>query len=104
MRALFLIILILPSLAASQGLLDDRANMKVLKVRSQMLLLTEDSLTNENPNAQFTGSDGLIQQQIQTGCGTLAIGNQATENTLSGDINVIIAGDVINTGNKCSQF
>jgi hypothetical protein len=50
------------------------------------------------------GSDGLIQQQIQTGCGTLAIGNQASENTLSGDINVIIAGDVINTGNKCSQF
>ena len=53
MRALFLIFLFLPALVVGQGLLDDRANMKVLKVRSQMLLLTEDSLNNEKLHVFF---------------------------------------------------
>lgn len=77
-------------------LLSDSANLKILKTRSRLLLLNQDSIENG------TDLNDLDALRGQVGCGTVDIGNQDISSTLSGDINIIITGDIINTGNRCT--
>ena len=77
-------------------LLSDSANLKILKTRSRLLLLNEDSIEGG------TDLNDLDALRGQVGCGSVDIGNQDITSTLSGDINIIITGDIINTGNRCT--
>ena len=84
---------------ASAQLLEDSANRKVLKVRSDLL---RGDTTRKFSGGQLQSLDEL-QSQIsgRATCGAVDIGNQHVNSTFSGEINVIVAGDIINTGNNC---
>jgi len=103
MRVMVFLVLLMPLAVSAGGLLQDRANLKVLKARSQVLLLNQDNLEKNNPNGNIS-KESLESVAGQAGCGSVDIGNQSVDKTLTGDINIVITGDVINTGNRCSQF
>lgn len=84
---------------ASAQLLDDAANRKVLKVRSDLL---RGDTTRKFSGGQLQNLDELKSQiSGRATCGAVDIGNQHVSSTFSGEINVIVAGDIINTGNNC---
>lgn len=79
--------------------LDDRANMKVLKTRAK---LATGSSTYVYSNGQLDAmSDLKGQVRSQANCGSVDIANQTVDSSFSGEINIIITGDVVNTGNNC---
>lgn len=77
-------------------LLSDSTNLKILKTRSRLLLLNQDSIVGG------TDLNNINALRGQVGCGTVDIGNQDVSTTLSGDVNIVITGDIINTGNRCT--
>lgn len=84
-------------LAVSAQLLEDRANVKILKARAKLLHLNEDRMT-DRLNAQDQRLNGL---QGRVDCGSVDIGNQVISSGIGQDISVVITGDIINTGNRC---
>lgn len=85
--------------AATSQVLDDRANMKILKVRSKLL---EGDSTRKYSAGQLSSYADLEEQiRAQATCGAIDIGNQDVNSNFAGEINIIIAGDIINTGNNC---
>lgn len=81
--------------------LDDRANMKVLKTRSK---LATGSSTYVYSNGQLDAFTDLEDQvRSVANCGSVDIANQTVDKTFSGQINIIITGDVVNTGNSCRR-
>ena len=79
--------------------LDDRANLKVLKTRAK---LATGSSTYVYSNGQLDALADLESQiRSQVNCGSVDIANQTVDSSFSGEINIIIAGDVVNTGNNC---
>ena len=86
---------VLPQLAFAQ-LLDDSANVKILKARAQLLHLNEDKFTDDlNEKGQLNNLAGSVD------CGSVDIGNQVISSGIGQDISVVITGDIINTGNRC---
>ena len=77
-------------------LLSDSANLKILKARSRLLLINKDRIEGT------TDLNDLDALRGQVSCGSVDIGNQDITSTLSGDVNIIITGDIINTGNRCT--
>jgi len=79
--------------------LDDRANLKVLKTRAK---LATGSSTYTYSNGQLDALTDLESQvRSQANCGSVDIANQTVDSSFSGQINIIIAGDIVNTGNNC---
>ena len=94
----FAVTLVIGDDVAAQ-VLDDRANMKVLKVRSK---LATGSSTYVYSNGQLDALADLESQiRSQVTCGSVDIANQTVDSSFSGQINVIITGDIVNTGNNC---
>ncbi|MDV7338441.1 hypothetical protein RYZ26_02450 [Terasakiella sp. A23] len=94
-----LALLILTSAEGFSQVLDDRANMKILKTRAK---LATGSSTYVYSNGQLDALADLESQiRSQVNCGSVDIANQTVDSSFSGEINIIIAGDVVNTGNNC---
>jgi len=91
-------------LVASDGfaeILSDSANRKVLRVRSELLV---GDTTRKFSGNQLQDLDSLGGQiSGRASCGAIDIGNQQVSSSFSGEINVIVTGDIINTGNNCSD-
>ncbi|MEO1944395.1 MAG: hypothetical protein ABGY11_08830 [Candidatus Thioglobus sp.] len=79
--------------------LDDKANMKVLKVRAKLLR----GGTTQKYSAGKLSNYQSIEEQIraQVNCGSIDIGNQDVDSNFSGEINIIVVGDIVNAGNNC---
>ncbi len=100
MKALLLSALLLSiimPLPVNAQLLDDTANVKILKARAQLLHLNEDKITDDL-NAQDNRLNNLGGR---VDCGSVDIGNQVISSGIGQDISVVITGDIINTGNRC---
>jgi len=85
-------------------LLDDKANLKILNTRSKLLLLNKhyfDELLKQQ--GAPTSEDDTRQYIGRVGCGSVEIGNQSVNSTISSEISVVIVGDVINFGNRCGR-
>ena len=95
--SLMLIVLLVSSPLHAQ-LLSDETNLKILKTRSQLLLLNSETIKQE---AGLNDIDSIVGR---VDCGSIDIGNQDINSTLTGDINIIITGDIINTGNRCTAI
>ncbi|MBN1959281.1 MAG: hypothetical protein JW773_13880 [Desulfuromonadales bacterium] len=81
--------------------LDDRANMKILQVRAVALRMNG---INPEEDLPVTTKELLLESlKGTTSCGAVEIGNQYVNTTFGGDLEVIITGDVINAGNRCSN-
>lgn len=79
--------------------LDDRANMKILKTRSK---LATGSTSYVYSNGQLDALADLESQvRSQVNCGSVDIANQTVDSSFSGEINIIITGDIVNSGNNC---
>lgn len=79
--------------------LDDGANRKILKLRSTLL---EGDTTQRYSAGQLNSYSNLEEQiRASANCGAVDIGNQDVNSNFSGEINIIIAGDIINSGNNC---
>jgi erythromycin esterase-like protein len=90
---------ILPNIASAQ-LLNDSANVKILKARAQLLHQNADAIdddANERLGDQLNNVGGRVD------CGSVDIGNQVISSGIGQDVSVIITGDIINTGNRCSN-
>ncbi len=86
----------------AQGVLPDQANMKILQVRTRLMHLQDNVLGDDIPS----DLDQLMEFGVlpgRVGCGSVEIGNQIAGVAPSGDITIIIAGDIINAGNKCQE-
>lgn len=88
-----------PLSIAHAQLLDDKANMKVLRAKSNMLRINPRTLEKHTPHNALEASP-----QNVTACGAVDIGNQYTDSNRTGDISVVIVGDIVNTGNVCRGF
>ncbi|MDX1738359.1 MAG: hypothetical protein R3261_08975, partial [Alphaproteobacteria bacterium] len=79
--------------------LDDSANRKILKFRSNLL----QGDTTQKYSAGQLSTYSTLEEQIRASanCGAVDIGNQDVNSNFSGEINIIIAGDIINSGNNC---
>ena len=97
-------VLFAQSTPAFAQLLDDRANMKILSMRSRVLLLNRDYFDDilKEKNIPTQGED-TGQYLGRVGCGSVEIGNQTVNSTMASEISVIIVGDVINFGNRCGR-
>lgn len=84
---------------ASAQILDDSANRKVMRTRANMLRGDATRRYSNNQLPKTTDMDNRIRGRAN--CGAVDIGNQHVDSTFSGEINVIVTGDVINTGNVC---
>lgn len=83
-------------LSAQAQLLEDGANMRILKARAKLLHYNKDTLEDDvNNNGDINDFAG------RTGCGSVEVGNQLVTAGLGRDIEVIITGDIINTNNRC---
>ncbi|MEO0368369.1 MAG: hypothetical protein AAF197_06225 [Pseudomonadota bacterium] len=89
---------LLVSLPLQAQLLNDETNLKILKTRSQLLLLNAETIERE---AGLNDIDSIVGR---VDCGSIDIGNQDLSTTLTGDINIVITGDIINTGNRCTAI
>ncbi len=85
------------SAATSAQVLDDTANMKILKARSR--LMHENRANTVDEINRNTGSLNNVGGQVN--CGSVDIGNQVTSGGIGQDVSVIITGDIINTNNRC---
>ncbi len=79
--------------------LDDSANVKILKVRSSLL----EGDTTQKYSAGQLNNYSTLEEQIRAtaSCGSIDIGNQDVNSNFAGEINIIIAGDIMNTGTNC---
>lgn len=93
--ALLLTVFLCVPVAASAQLLDDTANVKILKARAKLLHQNEDTITDDLNKSGQLGNVGRVD------CGSVDIGNQVVSNGIGQDISVVITGDIINTGNRC---
>jgi len=94
-----LALLVLSSAEGLTQVLDDRANLKIMKTRAK---LATGSSTYVYSNGQLDALADLESQiRSQVNCGSVDIANQTVDSSFSGEINIIIAGDVVNTGNNC---
>lgn len=84
---------------ASAQLLEDSANRKVLKVRSDLLRGDATRKFSGNQLGSYNNLKGQISGRAT--CGAVDIGNQHVASSFSGEINVIVTGDIVNTGNNC---
>lgn len=92
-------VFILASTMAEAQVLDDRANLKILKTRAKM---ATGSSTYVNSGGQLDAVQGLEDKvRSRVDCGAVDIANQHVDSNFSGQINIIISGDIINTGNRC---
>ncbi|HZX31216.1 MAG TPA: hypothetical protein VFF03_07685 [Rhodocyclaceae bacterium] len=91
--------------AAHAAGLDDGANMKILAARAQMMRLNSDYFNEQikNAGAPTTKEEALDLYRGRVGCGSVDIGNQVVSSGIGNEISVIILGDVINVGNRCTR-
>lgn len=91
--------LALTSLAntANAQFLDDKANVKILKARAELLHQNKNNFQKDALKGNLD-STGLA---AKVNCGSIDIANQVTSGGVGQDINVIITGDIINTNNHC---
>ncbi len=92
-------VLSLVSTDVTAQVMDDRANMKVLKTRAKMATGSSTYVYSNGQLDAFTDLESQIRAQAN--CGSVDIANQTVDSSFSGQINIIIAGDVVNTGNNC---
>ncbi len=93
----------LAALEAPAQVLDDAANAKLLSAHSKTLLINdhyfEDLLRGYGLPS---GADEIQQEYLNSAqCGSVNIGNNYASNQISGEITVIIVGDILNVGNTC---
>ena len=79
--------------------MDDRANMKVLKTRAKMATGSSTYVYSNGQLDAFTDVESRVRSQAN--CGSVDIANQTVDSSFSGQITIVIAGDVVNTGNNC---
>lgn len=89
---------------AQAQLLDDKANLKVLTVRAQMLRINtayfEDLIKSRGAPSK---AEDLDQYIGRVGCGSVEIGNQKVSSGIGNEVSVVIVGDVLNVGNYCAR-
>lgn len=86
--------------------LDDRANLKILNARSQMLLMNSSYFDDKlkQSGAPTTPEQAMDMYRGRVGCGSVDIGNQFVDSKgMGSQISVVIVGDVINVGNSCMR-
>lgn len=98
------LVLAAAALPAQAQLLDDKANLKVLNVRAQMLR-TNTAYFNDLIKSRNvpTKEEDLDQYIGRVGCGSVEIGNQYVSEGIGNEISVVIVGDVLNVGNYCAR-
>lgn len=84
-------------------ILDDTANAKLLSVHSKTLLVNDHYFEDLLRGYGLPSSADEIQEEYLTSaqCGSVNIGNNYATNQISGEITVIIVGDILNVGNTC---
>jgi len=80
-------------------LLNDSANLKILKARTQLLFENKESLEEELDTT--AGLGGNVGGRVN--CGSVDIGNQISTSSVGQNISIIITGDIINTDNNCNS-
>jgi hypothetical protein len=89
---------------AHAQLLDDKANLKILQARSQLLLVNKDYFEEKIKQGGAPASPKDAQQYLgRLNCGSVEIGNQGVNTGIAKEISVVIVGDVINFGNHCGN-
>lgn len=84
---------------AQAQLLDDNANMKILRARAE---LARGSETQVYSGGQLKSKAELEQQMRgRATCGAVDIGNQSVNTDFTGQVTIVITGDVVNSGNNC---
>jgi hypothetical protein len=84
---------------AQAQVLDDNANMKILRARAEM---ARGSETQVYSGGQLKSKAELEQEMRgRATCGTVDIGNQSINTDFTGQVTIVIAGDVVNSGNNC---
>ncbi|MBS1190137.1 MAG: hypothetical protein H6R10_1929 [Rhodocyclaceae bacterium] len=91
--------------AASAAALDDNANMRILAARSRIMRLNNDYFMEQlkQKGAPTNEEEALEMYRGRVGCGSVDIGNQVVSSGIGNEISVIILGDVINVGNRCTR-
>lgn len=92
--------------AAQAAGLDDKANLKILNARAQMLLMNSSYFDDKlkQSGAPTTPEQAMDMYRGRVGCGSVDIGNQFVDSKgIGNQISVVIVGDVINVGNTCAH-
>ena len=91
------------ALEVSAQILDDTANAKLLSVHSKTLLVNDQYFEDLLRGYGLPSGADEIQQEYRNSaqCGSVNIGNNYSSNQISGEITVIIVGDILNVGNSC---
>ncbi|MDC0572476.1 hypothetical protein PQZ11_06270 [Luminiphilus sp.] len=91
------------ALEVSGQILDDTANAKLLSVHSKTLLINDQYFEDLLRGYGLPSGADEIQEEYLTSaqCGSVNIGNNFASNQISGEITVIIVGDILNVGNTC---
>lgn len=99
-----LVIVVAAAIPVQAQFLDDKANLKVLAVRAQMLR-TNTAYFNDliKSRGAPTKAEELDQYIGRVGCGSVEIGNQQVSNGIGNEVSVVIVGDVLNVGNYCAR-
>ena len=84
---------------AHAQVLDDGANMKILKARAQLLHYNKKELGKQTNDKLKVGD---LAGKVE--CGSVDIGNQSVNSGFGKDIEIIITGDIINTNNHCMDL
>ena len=91
------------ALEVSAQILDDTANAKLLSVHSKTLLVNDQYFEDLLRGYGLpSGADDIQEEYLSSAqCGSVNIGNNYATNQISGEITVIIVGDILNVGNTC---
>lgn len=92
-----------PVMAGAQ-LLDDKTHLKILSNKAMLMQLNQSHFDDllKKQNAPTSQKD--VEQYVgRVGCGSVEIGNQSVDSGIAKEISVVIVGDVINFGNRCSR-
>ena len=91
------------ALEVSAQVLDDAANAKLLSAHSKTLLINDQYFEDLLRGYGLpSGADEIQQEYLNSAqCGSINIGNNYASNQISGEITVIIVGDILNVGNSC---
>ena len=91
------------ALEVSAQILDDTANAKLLSVHSKTLLVNDQYFEDLLRGYGLpSGADEIQEEYLSSAqCGSVNIGNNYATNQISGEITVIIVGDILNVGNTC---
>ncbi|MFC1673673.1 hypothetical protein ACFL12_05920 [Pseudomonadota bacterium] len=85
--------------SAHAQVLDDGANMKILRARAE---LARGSQTRVYSGGQLKSKAELEKElRGRATCGAVDIGNQSINTEFTGQVTIVISGDVVNSGNNC---